>query len=177
MTIRREPHDEIGQLLRRGDPYQGQELSSIERQRIQARMRTATLRPVPGLAGSRFGLAALGVLATLWLASWLPLSLTRVSAPEAERLPESVSVPSALDDDPTPHVAAAVVPEVDTSRAVDPSPVMRRTAALPAAPRLVASPPGEIPSRPARALRFTAPQGTRIIWTLDPDFEPTETRR
>ncbi len=203
MTTMRDRRDEISHLLRRGDPYQGQELSGAERQRIRARMREVAGPPFLGLTTMRAGLAVMGVLSTLWLASWLQLP----TAPEVEPVPDvAVLVPSAVDNDPRPLTAAVADPQnaapTATSRLAAPGTAAPGTAApgtaapgtaarrsvrsaVPAshnATLTVAAPAlppvlDEIPPRPARALRFTAPQGTRIIWTLDPDFEPTETRR
>ena len=218
MTTMRDRRDEISHLLRRGDPYQGQELSGAERQRIRARMREVAGPPFLGLTTMRAGLAVMGVLSTLWLASWLQLP----TAPEVEPVPDvAVLVPSAVDNDPRPLTAAVADPQnaapTATSRLAAPGTAAPGTAAPGTAAPGTAAPgtaapgtaaPGtaarrsvrsavpashnatltvaapalppvldEIPPRPARALRFTAPQGTRIIWTLDPDFEPTETRR
>lgn len=165
--------DPVGRKLRQGDPYDGSPMAPADVARARARMleaavgrRTAGSR-IPATAAVAAVLAAVG----LWL----------YSPDGGERVPVS-SGPAPM---PVPASDAAAGEPVQSRRA----PVVRTAPALPAvaapvaevavaAPTTEALPQTQVVagearrSRRPRSVQLTAPRGTRILWTLDPDYEP-----
>jgi hypothetical protein len=123
----------------------------------------ATRRPGPG--AWRVPALALAAIAALAVALWL--LPRRETTPEVvpSTLPSETVADSLLDggeDAPVPEGPITIAPG-----AASPGP---RTGGhpepAPSADR--ASPPEE---RTARTVRFTAPNGTRIVWVLDPNLD------
>lgn len=157
-------HEALASLLRDADPVAGDTgLDAVERARMRQAITTAADRhAVAGLwAGSWWGwkqpaLAAAALITVAGLALW---ALDRTTEMPSSNLadagatdPVAVEVEPAAptSSEPAPVATPFTQPEDTTAAAVnDPSP----------------------PDRQARTVQFTAPGGTRIIWTLDPDFE------
>ncbi len=126
----------------------------------------------PALALATIGIVAL----SLWVLVGPPPAVPAgsvadagVGAPSTPSVEPPVMIPgqpAVISDQPVPipdqRVAAAPDPQAMTVPAPRPAEALAETAA-----------PND-PSPPdirARTVQFTAPRGTRIIWTLDPDFE------
>jgi hypothetical protein len=179
MTIDRQglSEEELGKLLRLGDPASdGHEPSREE----VADMRRAVLNAVDTPAAahpwlSRSALAAAATVAVALIALAILLQAGpwgEVLQPEtgpatpAEPAPVAVTEPSRVEPLPEP------APQIEV-----PGAVVAEAAVVvedPAAMAATETPSDVVPpavGREARTVRFTAPGGTRIIWTLDPDFQ------
>ena len=184
--------EEIGKLLRLGDPASDgseparEEVAAMRRTVLNAVDTRASSRPWPSrslataMATVAVALIALAIL--LQAGPW-----NEVPQPEAGPATSTEPAPEiATPSTPTDPVAAAE--EIPEAPVTEPSPdpanaaeVPEATvAALPAAagePTALAAveeSPDVLPptaARKPRTVQFTAPGGTRIIWTLDPDFE------
>lgn len=145
-------HRGLGDRLRVGDAYDGRGLSDHDATRIRARLREAARQPSHGIGWQPVTAVALTVVVAfgIWMATPEPVPSTVPPPALAVPLPARHPAPPLPTPAPTSVVAPAVAPT--TMVAAD----------IPA------------PERPAqrRDLRLTAPGGTRIVWTLDPDFEP-----
>jgi len=191
-------HDALARLLRAADPAAGDAgLNPVERARMrQAITETADQHAASGLwTGGWQGwmkpaLAAAAVIIVVGLAVGTfgrnpedppgEVADAGVTAPEP---PTSVAnpVPGTMpESSETPELITALDPVTDpVSAAVDPTtppnPEPATTAATPvSSPESTAVAIVDDPSPPdkqARTMQFTAPRGTRIIWTLDPNFE------
>ena len=171
MNENRRHHDEaapdrdlLASLLRDADPAAGAtRLDAVER----ARMRQAITEAADGHAGDglwsaawqgweRPALAAAALITVVGLALWA-----------LDRNPEDPSTEIAgagvAPLEPAPETAARA-PSPERTPVATPVPPPENTAVA-----AVNDPPP--PHRRTRTMRFTAPRGTRIIWTLDPDFE------
>jgi hypothetical protein len=180
---------ELGTLLRQGDPAaDGSELGPAEVERMRRRVvraaaedRVAGLPGLPILRLAGYAAAALAVV----LAGWAVLENLPTEAPvrPPEVRPET-SVPvvtpppvEAASGTPSPQPAAAEGSPVEN---VLPSPV---AGGEPAPVVKVATAGGEeppAPERPAalhaeprasRQMQFVTPNGTRVIWTLNPNLD------
>lgn len=83
--------------------------------------------------------------------------------PSANVPAASVSAPAGAA--PSSPAAGAITP------AVIAAPAAAEATVDPGDIAIAAADPSSPPDRPARTVHFTAPRGTRIIWTLDPNFE------
>jgi len=110
------------------------------------------------------------LIAVVGLALW---TLDRnPDGPPREIADASVTVPESAPET-TPGTPSSV-PETAPTATLASQPETPPTATLASQPEnttvaAVAHP--SPPERQARTVRFTAPRGTRIIWTLDPNFE------
>jgi len=169
--------DSLRARLRAGDPYQGEPMPGSNAARIRARMRAAAegghALPswVPAAAAAMVAVVALGV----WLGS-------RPSTPEGQ-LPGTPDG-AAVAELPSEPVTTSQLPQVPETVQTEPA-VVHPAPALPelaAAGPMVMAPPetavaaDQAPRTETLRIRFTAPGGTRIVWTLDPDFDPGTTR-
>ena len=71
-------------------------------------------------------------------------------------------------------VAAVVILAVALGWGIYDDAVMQPPAGTPTGPAAHGTPvagPGEEAKREARQIQFSTPGGTRVVWTLDPDFE------
>lgn len=147
------------------------------------RMRPAWMRPALALAA--IGIVALG----LWTLAGQPPAQPAEPVADAGAAPTPPAEPSVVNPgqpSAIPHQPAVIPddPAVSSDRpAVSPDQPVAATSDPQTMP-VPAPSPGEAlaatvaatndPSPPnvrARTVQFTAPRGTRIIWTLDPDFE------
>jgi hypothetical protein len=122
--------------------------------------------------------AAMGLF--LWSAvdrddATVPAEVAERPAPPAPSDPGARTADTSADAPVEPRGAeagdAAAAPPTDAPRGT-PSTIdaVARPAAPSATPVVAAAGPSS-PDREPRTVRFTAPRGTRIIWTLDPNFE------
>ncbi|MFQ5743533.1 MAG: hypothetical protein ACE5HV_08080 [Acidobacteriota bacterium] len=166
--------DELRALLRRHDPAaDGSEPWANE----LAAMRRAILQQAAERRASWFGLSwtAIGAAAAVAGAVFAVALLLRLgpgamtSGPQADRLSaeageESGTTPVA----PSGGAGEEARADNESGQRAAPEggaieePARERAATAAGHPR---------PGRQARTVRFTAPRGTRIIWTLDPDFK------
>ena len=181
--------DDLRDLLRAGDPHQGERLDDVTAVRIRARMLDAA-RPASSRRARRVPVlaAATATVAVALLAVWLwetPVPAIREApAPEAlaPRFEPAMQAPEILVPrfEPAtraPDLVGPSAPALPASAPVAPA-VVADGASAPAVATVVAEsgPQTAAATREARHLRFTAPGGTRIIWTLDPDFEASVVR-
>jgi hypothetical protein len=187
--------DSLRARLREGDPYQGEPMPAPDAVRIKARMRERATsqrgRPYWMLAAAAAGMAVVGALG-VWVGP--PPSTTEEPLP----LSPQVSAPRGGDAVADVSTDPVVVPESPPAR--EPGrPGLAATQPAPASPvavepRRVATAPPQVastdhvaqatitvaaidpPRAKTRHIQFTAPRGTRIVWTLDPYFEPSTTR-
>jgi len=166
--------DPLRERLRAGDPYQGEPMPGPDAVRIRARMRAAAeggyAMPNWVPAAAMVAVVALGV----WLGS-------RPSTPEGQ----SPATPdgAAVAELPSEPVSTSQLPQVletvqTEPEVVHPAPALPELAAVgqqASAPSEIAVAADQAPRTEARRVRFTAPRGTRIVWTLDPDFDPGTT--
>lgn len=166
--------------LRAGDPYDGTPMAEADATRIRARLRTAAGEPAAAAAPfPYFRPVALAATLLLTLGVWLyaPVGTLRdpatrpgpAESPAATPEPPTSTEPPFPSWTPTVHAAPAV-PERLVAAASDPAESEVATSAPDPAATLVAT-TDPAPVAEARNLRLTAPGGTRIIWTLDPEFE------
>ena len=159
-------------LLRRGDPAADdpgmpmEEIARLRRTIVTTGGRRAALR---GPAAWAAVAAALLLLVLAVDRGGFP---THTPRPPGGPVPGSIPVPPpapvATADPggaPAPSVAAKPIPAGEARRPARPQPP-----AEPAAPAM--APGGDVTTaRNMRQVQFTAPGGTRILWTLDPDFQ------
>jgi len=186
-------HDSLRARLRAGDPYQGESMQGPDAARIRARMRAAAVdaqvRPNRILAAAAVAIVTVVALG-VWVGSRpstteeptpLPLPATSDGAAVAELPAEPVSAPQ------PPSVAAPTRPGLAVVHPAPALPSPREHGLVVIAPPDTAdatqvAPTGntvaatETPRTEARHVQFIAPRGTRIVWTLDPDFEPSTVR-
>lgn len=183
--------EEIGKLLRLGDPANDgseparEEVDAMRRTVLNAVDTRGSTRPWPSrslvtaMATVAVALIALAIL--LQAGPWGEVLRPETGpATSAEPAPEA-----ATPSTPTDPVAAAE--EIPEAPVTEPSPDRANTAEVPdAAVAVLPAAAGErtalaameeapdvLPptvAREPRTVQFTAPGGTRIIWTLDPDF-------
>ena len=171
----RDAERELRDVLRRGDPAaDGREPDPAE----VARLRAAVVGMAPGARSPllpRWAWAGAAVVAAGGVLVVVSLVGGRLPGVPAETPPEVAGLPQrhepAAAPGPGSPFAGAGGPE-DASRpsgAPARAGVPEATAAEPAV--LAAErPPGE-GAQPPRQIHFTGVRGTRIIWTLDPDFD------
>lgn len=155
--------DELRRLLQQGDPAGEGGLEPGHRHRIRRRIMAAAEAPdrrwLPALRPLGYALACLTAVAAGWLA--------------LQNLPRGTGLlPSQLPAEPAPLVAQELPGEVPPDAVAEGSATPVQVAAQPrAAPEPVALAvlPSTAPRQP-RQMQFTAGT-TRVIWTLDPDFE------
>ncbi len=116
-------------------------------------MRPAWLSPAVALA--TIGIVALG----LWVVAGQLSVMPDQPAVSSDRPPAIADQPAVI---PAQPVAAAADPQAMTVPVPSPGEALAATVAATNDP----SPPDVR----TRTVQFTAPRGTRIIWTLDPDF-------
>lgn len=184
--------DSLRARLRAGDPYQGEPMPTPDAARIKARMRSAAavgprIRPrwIPA-AATMVAVVALGI----WAASRpsttqapLPLAAPATSGgdvvaespSDAFSIPELPSVPEPARDGLAVAQQAPAIPAPAESGLVAVAPPETAEAA-PGAVATTTVAAADPPPAAARRIHFTAPRGTRIVWTLDPDFDPSMTR-
>jgi len=177
MTIDRgNRDDELREVLRGWDPARGDVgLDPAEAARMRrAVVEAGTRRPawVPRLAWGSLAAAALVLVALAGR------GLVRETAPEPP--PAVATTPGATEPGEEPTTLAAATPP--DSPEPEPLPIppasepagvtVASSAAAPVVPEPVvtANLPEAAAARDPRQVQFTAPGGTRIIWTLDPDF-------
>lgn len=169
------PRPDVGEVLRAGDPHQGQALDVAERQRILTHLRAAA-RVTP--AASAFGPLAWAAMATAVLAvaiAWLawpggpPVVPENVQAPALPAPPPTVVT---AEESPAEATTPPAIVET-TPEALHPALLAEAVETAPTEPvavEIAASPSPRLDRQP-RSVQFTAPRGTRIIWTLDPEFD------
>jgi hypothetical protein len=175
----RDPRDEaLGELLRQGDPVGDgceptpEEIARMRRQVLDA---VGTHISGPWLPWWR-PVAAVTAVVVVALATWLVLRDADRTHPALRRVQES-----AAGAEPQPQYAEAIPeapagppepqPADDSLTDQVPEREQVRIASASTGPNgtQVSTTPTE--DRSARTIRFTTRNGTRIIWTLDPDFE------
>ena len=175
--------EELGELLRLGDPAgDGQNPS---REDIAAMRRTVLNAVDPRVtARPRLSRSLVATMATVAVAL-IALVILLQAGPWGEVLQpepgpvtpdESAPVADAGPAPAEPSGAEAVGPvETAPLAAVDERPEEGPAAAAtepsPDAIAISEVPSTAVAEREVRTVQFTAPGGTRIIWTLDPDFE------
>ncbi len=182
-------HDALTRLLRDADPAaDGAGLDAVER----AHMRQTITEAADGHAGDglwpaawqgwgRPVLVAAAAITVVGLALW---ALDRnPEAPSSEIADAGVTAPEAPNPVPdpgeTPQLVTALdpatdpaAPEVEPAATPSPDAAPAATPVSPPENTAVAAVNDSSPlDRQARTVQFTAPRGTRIIWTLDPNFE------
>lgn len=183
--------DALQSRLRAGDPYQGESLPASDAARIKAQIRA-------GAPGARVRLkwmpaaAAAAMVAVVALGIWLG---SRPSMTEEPSMSPSTAVSAGAGgpDAPPPISIPETQPVGEPARAslavVHPAPAPpARAEDGPAFTRpgsasetevalaAVSAAASATPTAAARRMQFTARGGTRIVWTIDPDFEPSMTR-
>jgi len=183
--------DDLRARLRAGDPYQGESMAAPDSARIQARMRAVA-------ANARVGPNWIPAVAAAALVTVVALGIWAGSRPSTtvETLPAPATQGSAaVAELPADPVATPELPPVRESQRTGPAAVQSAPAPLASAEsrRLADAEPqtaaaenaaqgetivaaADAPRTEARRIQFTARRGTRIVWTLDPDFDPTTTR-
>lgn len=158
--------DELGALLRLGDPAQGDPGPDGA---DLARMRRAMLAEAGrdhgriAAAGSRLVVAAALVAAaviTVLIRVEPPFGVLPVE-PDSPGLGASTPAHAAVEPASRPQAATAL-------RHAEPGPVVAVLSDTPPAPPADVADPG---TPRATTVRFTTPRGTQIIWTLDPRVE------
>jgi len=172
---------QLRRLLKAGDPAaDGRDPDSTElgRWRRQALTATEAASRTPLWRRPWMPLAAAATAALLAVVFLLPSEQPGESSSLAiitQQVPAGVdaSLPNDRPELATDAPAEAPGQQIPTL-AQDPSPP--RTASIPTpAPSRSDAPPAAVVLAASRTVRFTAPGGTRIIWTLNPDLElPTE---
>ena len=175
--------DRLRALLRRGDPAAdaAEGLPAHIAARMRARVVAATSnRHRPGFASFAWATAAAaGILLLLAIVvrPEAPTTWSPSQVPERPRATEApapgVLVPPPAGAPPGTPTASPPVEQPMTGRGTDPRPALLssspRVAAAVAPPSLSA--PADASTRKALTVQFTTPAGTRIIWTLDPEFK------
>ena len=179
--------DSLRARLRAGDPYGGEPMPGPAAARIRARMRAAAL----GARGRPYWIpaaAAAAMVTVVVLGVWQG---TGRSHPEQASLP--ASPPAALtppDENgvaESPGAEPTATMELPRVRPTGPADLAvthpESALAAVAVDRLPAvAPPETAVTAPetmrtgVRRVQFTAPGGTRIVWALNPDFDPNMTR-
>jgi hypothetical protein len=169
-------HDELTRLLRDGDPAgDGSEPSADEFARMRRAVAVVSREPRPAwLAVPALALATILALA---VAAWLltrsegdPRSAGPVSPDVARDSGASEAVAEADIDDPDEIFGEGVLPEGTITVAQGPPPSDPPPLDPPeAVPAAVKGSPAEAVS--SRTVRFTTPNGTRIVWVLNPNLD------
>lgn len=165
----REDDRRLGELLRAGDPWCGEQLDDVAAARIRARMlATPPGSPLPRLAWA--GAAVTVALAAAVLLAVRPEAPRRVNpaVPATPAAPAPLAAAPGVPGDASPTGIAAApraLARDDVAASVE------ATAATEAvAPRVDPVVQG---AATRRTIQFTAPAGTRIIWMLQPAAAPT----
>jgi hypothetical protein len=174
-------NDSLRAQLRAGDPYRGEPMPTLDAARVKARMRAAVagvhvrLRWIPAAAAAAMAtVAGLGV----WVISRPSIPEQTLAAPSpatagvtgvSESPDETVSRPKTRLAGPTTQLDPA-----DALAALA-HPELAEAGPVAVAPPELAVAADQPPRTEARRIRFAAPRGTKIVWTLDPDFEPRTT--
>jgi hypothetical protein len=170
-------HDELKRLLRDGDPAgDGSEPSPAEIARLRRTVVETSRESRPAWLAVP-ALAAATILA-LAVAAWMlprpggaPGSAGPVDPVVDPRPVETEAVTEAGSDDPAEIVVASTLPDDAATVAQGPPP--------PSLP-LPTPPPGATPvsegnasaeAASSRTVRFTTPNGTRIVWVLNPNLD------
>ena len=167
---------EMGKLLKLGDPAgDGNDPTTDE----IAAMRRTILNAVDSGAVARPWLSRSLVTASATVAvALIALTILLRTGPWGEVLqPETGPATPAETAPAAPIDSAATVAESPEAIAAEPSsepspepnPATASTEEVPQGVEPQVAP--EVASREPRTVQFTAPGGTRIIWTLDPDFQ------
>jgi hypothetical protein len=174
-----DPRDEaLRELLRQGDPVGDgceptpEEIARMRRQVLDA---AGAHSSGPWLPGWR-PVAAVTAVIVVALATWLVLRDADRTAPALRRAQES-----AAGAEPHPQYAEAISeepagppepqPAADSLTDQAPEREQVRIASASTDPNGTDVPVAAAEDRSARTIRFTTRNGTRIIWTLDPNFE------
>ncbi len=184
--------DSLRERLQASDPYQGEPMPAPDVARIKTRMRASAgdkhARPswIPvAAAAAVVAVVALGIwagsrsLPTEESLAWPELATTEGAAPELPSEPvPATDLPPVGELAQLGLVAVQPAPELPASaessqQGAAPSETAG-AADLPLAETTLAV--NDAPPAAARRIQFTARRGTRIVWTLDPDFEPSTTR-
>jgi len=174
MTIDRDKRDDdLRELLREWDPARDDEgLAPTEAGRMRRAVVEASVRRSAWAPRLAWGSAAAAALLLVALAGRGLLWETRSPLPAVDKTP-GVGGPG----DGSPTVTPTTAAPASELPAIPPVTEPAATAAASSAPgpvepeRVVtASLPEAVPARDPRQIQFTAPGGTRIIWTLDPEF-------
>ena len=167
-TTRRDDDLKLRELLRRGDPAQGnpppgpQELARMRQELLE---QAEAREDGTNLVGRRWA-AAVASVVILVAVGW-QLRNQSVQPPAVTEPPERITPPVAVDAEPVP--AAPPAAEVrDESESVPPVVVASSDAGDSSPP-----PDGDVSAETlqARTVRFTTRGGTQIIWILDPELE------
>lgn len=194
--------DALREQLHAGDPYRGEEMPAPDVARIKARMRAtaggARVRSnwIPAAAAAMIAVAvALGTWVNSHPSSTEePLALPEPASADGSLVSESrpEPLPDAPPDAPQDTDASMVDDAAQTEFvAVQPAPASPQTVERRPAAIAPVEPMGEVgaavaemtvaaddtPRGESRRIQFTARGGTRVIWTLDPDFEPRTTSK
>jgi hypothetical protein len=141
------------------------------------------MAPAPAMAAVAIAVVALGAVWIGRFADLEPPEFAASGAPPSETTPApndpgtSASTPIPPAPEPTPALAG-LAEETAPRAARAPELVAADDPADNAADNSIDNPAENIspnpspPDKRARTVQFTAPRGTRIIWTLDPNFEP-----
>lgn len=180
----KDSHESLVDWLRRHDPGDAAPLDAAERTRLRNRM-LASLDQRPAWIGRwwAWGGATLAALTVALIVGRLVVSADRPR--QAESKPVATSeAQSAVE--PRQFTREVTVPESTPSAATEALTHKRRVAAgspqgtsRAGSPVPSPGPPaGRAQRQPRRAveLRFVAPEGTRIIWALDPELDLAATR-
>ena len=168
--------EELGKLLKLGDPAgDGNDPTTDE----IAAMRRTVLNAVDSGAVARPWLSRSLVTASATVAvALIALTILLRTGPWGEVLqPETGPATPAETAPAAPIDSAATVAESPEAIAAEPSsgpspeptPATAGTEEVPQGVESQIAP--EVARRGPRTVQFTAPGGTRIIWTLDPDFQ------
>ena len=180
--------DSLRARLRQGDPHRGESMPALDAARVKARVRAATTgataRPtwIPAAAvAATVTVVALGVWTGSRPGTRAPASATAAGGNGSAAAPAEPAEPVAPVAAPQSQLAPGLgqrQPAVVHAAPALPEPAPAATLlALPeAATAAQGAPPTEAQRAEVRRVRFTAPRGTRIVWTLDPDFEPGTAR-
>jgi len=169
--------DRLRALLRRGDPAAdaAEGLPAHIAARMRARVVAATSdRHRPGFSPFVWATAAAaGIVVIVAIA-------VRPEAPPPPGPPELPASPPAVADAPpvapAPLSTPVVTPPAEVQRGVSEAgtrsaPVASSPRAAPVVALPAASTPAVASTRKPLTVQFTTPAGTRIIWTLDPEFK------
>jgi hypothetical protein len=175
----RDPRDEaLGELLRRGDPVGDgceptpEEIAHMRRQVLDA---AGTHISGPWLLWWRPAAAVMAVVVVA-LAAWVVLRDADSSSPATRRAratdngaEQSAQIAETIPEEPAGPPEPQPAGDSLTDQAPESEQVRIASANTDPNGTSVSTTPTE--DRSARTIRFTTRNGTRIIWTLDPDFE------
>ena len=182
----RERPDKLTRLLRNADPAV-RDAGLTDAEAAEMRRTVTDAARLDADSSAHFGpwagralptLAAAAAVSVVLLAvSWFGLG-SRSTAPtqiagSIEPPAVAESVPSGATEPAEPAAAAPQTAAVgpDAVASIDPQPAPdAATGSTGAVSAITASSPTDQEAR-TRTVQFTAPRGTRIIWTLDPEFE------